>query len=269
MTADIFIPAILFLCIAILFFLRSREKAAKVSKTEIEIGAASTLGTREIQQDYFGVKKNQESLLMLLADGIGADGEIAAKLAGDLFEDKNAVNKPQYFFQRAANATQKKITNMLEERQGETSLAAVMLNGAQLFYTVVGNCRVTVFRDGDLIPVSEGQTVDILARHRYNEGRISKQETLALLDKHRRYNVLGQDSFSEIEIFSKPLELRQKDLVVVMSEGIFNTLSWIEIESILDKNLSVQNLADEMISAVNNSPMVDKDNATILIFRYV
>jgi len=273
MTSDIFVPTILFLCMAILHILRQKEIHAKnnFSAAKYEIGAASTLGTREIQQDYFGVKENQEAILMLLADGTGTEGEIAAKLTidtfRDLFNDTNAVEKPQYFFRRAANAANKKITNTLEERQGETSLAAVMLKGSKFFYTVVGNCRITVFRKGDLIPVSEGQTVDILARHGYNEGKISKQETLKLLDNHRRYNVLGKDSFEEIEIYDKPLELQPKDLIVIMSEGIFNTLRWVEIENILEKNNPVQSLADEIIAKVNDSPMVDKSNATVLICR--
>ena len=253
--------------------LRQKEIAlpAEISTVKYEIGAASTLGTRTIQQDYFGVKENQGVMLMLLADGTGADGEVAAKLAidtfRDLFEDSNATFKPQYFFRRAANAANKKIVNTLEERQGETSLAAVLLNGAQFFYSVVGNCRVAVFRNGDLIPVSEGQTVDVLARHSYNEGKISKQETLNLLNKHRRYNVLGQDSFEEIEIYSKPPELLPNDLIVIMSEGIFNTLRWVEIENILDKKSSAQSTADEIIELVKNSPMVFKDNATVLICR--
>jgi len=244
---------------------------AKYAGEEYELGAASTLGTRTVQQDYFGVKNNNGVLLMLLADGIRDKGEIAAKLAvdtfRDLFDDSNAIYKPQYFFKRAANATQKKITNTLEERQGETSIVSVILKGDQLFYSLIGNCRVTVFRGGDLIPVSEGQTLDVLAKHRYEEGRISKQETLALLNRHRRYNVLGQDSFEEVEIFNKPLTLKDNDMIILMSEGVFNTLRWVEIEEVLSKKNPVQTLADEIIRLVNNSPMVDKDNASVLICR--
>ena len=273
MTADIAVPAILVLIMAVLFVFRQREfnPLAKFSDDEYELGAASTLGSRTIQQDYFGVKRNHGVLLMLLADGRNSDGELAAKLAvdtfRDLFNDQNAINQPQYFFQRAANIANKKITNTLEERQGETSLAAVMIKGTQLFYTLIGNCRVTVLRNGDLVPVSEGQTIDVLARHRYDEGRISKQETLSLLSHHRLYNVLGSDSFQEIELFSKPIELNEDDTVIVMSKGVYNALRWVEMEEILSKKNSVQALADELINAVNNSPMVDKDNASVLICR--
>ena len=273
MSTDIIVPAILFLCIVVLHIARLKQlhPMSKFAGDEYELGAASTLGTRTVQQDYFGVKNNNGVLLMLLADGIRDNGEIAAKLAvdtfRDLFDDANAIYKPQYFFKRAANATQQKITNTLEERQGETSITAVILKGDELFYSLIGNCRVTVFRGGDLIPVSEGQTLDVLAKHRYEEGRISKQETLALLNRHRRYNVLGQDSFKEIEIFSKPITLKDNDMIVLMSEGVFNTLRWVEIEEVLSKKNPVQTLADEIIRLVNNSPMVDKDNASVLICR--
>ena len=273
MSTDIIIPVMLFACMIILHIFRGRElnPLTKFSDDEYEIGAATTLGTRTIQQDYFGVKSNNGVLLMLLADGISANGEFAAKMAvdtfRDLFNDPNAIIKPQYFFRRAANAAHRKITNTLEERQGETSITAVMVKGYKLFYTLIGNCRVTVFRNGNLIPVSEGQTIDVLAKHRYEEGRISKQETLALLDRHRRYNVLGQDSFQDVELLSKPITLKKNDLIILMSEGVFNTLRWVEIEEALSQNNSVQALANEVINLVNKSPMVDKDNASILICR--
>lgn len=270
--ADVVISAILFSAMVILHILRLREVEENFSTENIyEIGAASALGSNNVQQDYFGVKKNGGAILMLLADGAGQYGEFAAKMAVDtfreLFEDENATLQPQYFFKRAANAANKKIISTLGERQGESSIAAVMINSSQLFYTLVGNSKIAIFRDGDLIPISEGQTVDVLAWHAYTEGKISKQETLALLNEHRRYNVLGQDSFQEIEIFDKPLTLEKNDTVIIMSEGIFNVLRWVDMEQILSQNNPVQMLANNFIQAVKRSPQVHKDNATVIICR--
>ena len=256
----------------ILHILRIRELRENFSTEDnYEIGVASALGTIDVQQDYFGVKKNNGAILMLLADGAGQYGEVAAKLTVDtfkeLFEDENAALQPQYFFKRAANAANRKIINTLEERQGESSVAAVIISNSQLFYTLVGNSKIAVFRNGDLIPVSEGQTVDVLAKHAYIEGKISKQDTLALLNEHRRYNVFGQDAFQEIEIFDKPITLEKNDAVVIMSEGIFNVLRWVDMEQILNQNNSVQTSANNFIQTVKHSPHVYKDNATVLICR--
>lgn len=271
---DFAVPAVIFLCMIVLHVLRTKElkrQGVKLINPKYQVGAATTLGTRITQQDYFGVKELSGALLVMLADGSGEHGDIAAKISVDtfreLFINKAAVDKPQYFFRRAANATNKKILNVLEERQGYSSVAAVVISDSKMFYSLVGNCRVAVFRNGDLIPVSEGQTIDVLARHRYEEGRISKLQTLALLDRHRLYNVLGQDAFQEIELFSKPLAITKKDLLVIFSEGVSNILRWKELEDILDKRESPQILADEIIQRVNQSSFVDKPNATVLICR--
>lgn len=271
---DFAVPAVIFLCMIVLHVLRTKElkrQGVKLINPKYQVGAATTLGTRITQQDYFGVKELSGALLVMLADGSGEHGDIAAKISVDtfreLFINKAAVDKPQYFFRRAANATNKKILNVLEERQGYSSVAAVVISDSKMFYSLVGNCRVAVFRNGDLIPVSEGQTIDVLARHRYEEGRISKLQTLALLDRHRLYNVLGQDAFQEIELFSKPLAITKKDLLVIFSEGVSNVLRWKELEDILDERESPQILADEIIQRVNQSSFVDKPNATVLICR--
>ena len=271
---DFVLPALIFFCMIILHVLRTRElrrQGVKLINPKYSVGAATTLGTRINQQDYFGVKELSGALLVMLADGSGEHGDIAAKISVDTFRDlfinKAAVDKPQYFFRRAAHATNKKILNVLEERQGYSSVAAVVINDSTLVYSLVGNCRVAVFRNGDLIPVSEGQTIDVLARHRYEEGRISKLQTLALLDRHRLYNVLGQDAFQDIELFSKPLTITPRDLVVIFSEGVSNVLRWKELEDILDQRSSPQILADEIIRRVNQSAFVDKPNATVLICR--
>jgi len=271
--ADVLIPAVL--CVIMIFFnfLRERELDKKIVPVKLpNLGSATTLGTRDVQQDYFGTKRLDTATLMVLADGQGENGDAAAKIAvdtfRDLFNDARTIDKPQYYFKRAANSANKKITNTLEERQGETSLAAVVIGDTKFFYMLVGNSKIAVFRGGDLIPVSEGQTVDVLARHRYYEGKISKRETLALLNEHRLYNILGTDEFQDIEIFDKPIALQEDDLVIVMSEGIFNTLHWNEIEDALSaKKFNVQEAARDIISRVNRSPHVEKENASILIYR--
>ena len=270
---DVLIPAVLCVIMIAFNFLRERELDKKIVPEKLPIlGSATTLGTKNVQQDYFATKNLNTATLLLLADGQGENGDTAAKISvdtfRDLFNDPRAADRPQYYFKRAANAANKKITNTLEERQGETSMAAVIIDNAKFFYMLIGNSKVAVFRNGDLIPVSEGQTVDVLARHRYYEGKISKRETLALLNERRLYNVLGTDEFQDIEIFDKPIALQENDLVIVMSEGVFNTLHWREIEEALAlKKFNVQEAAREIIARVNRSPHVEKENASILIYR--
>ena len=47
----------------------------------MKTGACKTIGSREIQMDYFTIEENENGLLAVLADGMGkeAGGRIAAK----------------------------------------------------------------------------------------------------------------------------------------------------------------------------------------------
>ena len=261
------LSAIFFITILALSFFRAK-KIMPEKTVQYETGMAHSVGTSDVQQDYSAFVRKDDAVLMLLADGQGRDGNLAAKVAVDtfreIFETHDAIDKPQYFFRKASNLANKKIVGNL---QGETSLAALLMVGEKLHYMVIGNSKIAIFRRGDLIPITEGQTIDILAKNLYKKGKITKQKTLALLSEKRRYNVLGGESFQEIEMFDKPLELQEKDIVVMMSEGVFKNLRWVEIENVLDKKISAQSATKEIIRLVNISPRKDKDNATIMLIK--
>ena len=276
MDTETAILIVLGLFILVLLYLRNREFFSGRElqyKSPNPIGSAATIGNREVQQDLSGSALGDDSTLLVIADGRGhgQEGKIAAKIAVDtcldLYAEYQNMDKPQYYFRRAFNLANHKILETVDESNGSASAAVAIIKGNYLYYALVGNIKVAVFRGGDLIPVSEGQTIDILARHRYEEGRISKETALSLLNRERLYNVLGQDTFSDIEFFSKPLALRQGDLVVMMTDGVTYALKWSQIENCLKKDGSSQDMAKGIIEAVDSSAKEDKDNAAVLIYQ--
>ena len=280
---DTAILIVLAIIILTLLCLRNRERIEKVlygtkaapdKRRGNPIGSAETIGNREIQQDVTGSALGDDSALLVIADGKGRDqgGKIAAKIAVDtsldLYGEYQNMDKPQYYFRRVFNLANHKILETMDERMGSASAAMAIIKGNYLYYALVGSIKVAVYRGGDLIPVSEGQTIDILARHRYEEGRISKETAISLLNEERLYNVLGQDTFSDIEFFSKPLVLRPGDAVVLMTDGVPYALKWTQIEDCLKKGGAAQSMAQGIIEAVNRSAKADKDNAAVLIYQH-
>lgn len=61
----------------------------KESGKQYEVGTCKTIGSREIQTDYFTVEENENGLLAVLADGMGKDagGRIAAKTVIRVFQE--------------------------------------------------------------------------------------------------------------------------------------------------------------------------------------
>jgi serine/threonine protein phosphatase PrpC len=237
------------------------------------VGQCMTIGDREVQEDNYGVLENETGALLVMADGMGRKygGKIAGRVAVEtfmyLFEEYKAFEKPQYYFRKAFHAANRAILNKVEDGRGSASVAAALVANHTLYYALVGNIKIAVYHGGDLVPVSEGHTIDVLARQKYLKGNLTKESALALLGRHRLYNFVGQDGFKDIEFFSQPLPLRTGDTVVLLSDGVFETLRWREIEKELAQGEDAQQQALRIIERVNLSKLPNKDNASIVIYK--
>jgi len=238
-----------------------------------ESGASKTIGDREIQEDEYGIKESEDGILAVLADGAGRQygGKVAAKLAvqvfEDIFEDRNAFYNPQYYFRKAFQSANREILNQIEENQGWAAVSAVLVKNRKLYYAVAGNVKTAVYRNGELVPISAGHTVNILAKQKYMEGKLSKEEAVALLDHHRLYNYVGQDGFKDVEFFDTPVTLYGGEYILLMSDGLYETAGWKELEDCLEEKGSCQEKAYRIIDLVNNSQDKDKDNASVVILK--
>lgn len=87
------------------------------------------------------------------------------------------------------------------------------------------------------------------------------------MEEKRVWNYLGQDGFHEIEICDQPIVLKQGDKVLLMSKGIFDEISWSETEDILVDNISMQELAERMVDAVEQKKNPQADNGSVILIQ--
>ena len=76
---------------------------------------------------------------------------------------------------------------------------------------------------------------------------------------------MGQDRFQEIEFFETPVFLKEKDIVVLMSDGIFEGMDWKTIEEMLSGKKKCQQKAYEIVEVINAGAQKEKDNASIVL----
>lgn len=238
-----------------------------------ETGASKTIGDREVQEDEYGIAETGEGIMAVLADGMGKHygGKIASRTAVDvfldLFEDKNAFYNPQYSFRKAFQGANREILNQLEENQGSASVGAVMIKDRKLYYAVVGNVKIAVYRNHELVPVSSGHTIGVLAKQKYEEGKLTRQEAVSLLDHHRLYNFVGQDGFQDVEFFDTPIALHGGEYVLLMSDGLYETARWKDMEDCLEGEGSCQDKALRLVELVNQSEEEEKDNGAVVVIK--
>ena len=240
--------------------------------TQVDAGIAQTTGNKEIQADKAQVVATNAGRIAVLADGIGKKntGQVCAQVAMDTildqYEPYQILNNPDYLFKTAFYEANRRIQETLGERRGGVSLGVAFINQTHLHYALAGNIRIALFRHGELIPLSKGQTLDVLAKEAWKDGKISRQEAVWSMEESRMWNYLGMDGFHEIELCSCPVQLKPQDVVFMATCGIFEELSWSEIEDILAGPGSLQEQADAIVRAAEGKESKEKENGSVVIF---
>ncbi|MBU5677846.1 protein phosphatase 2C domain-containing protein [Alkaliphilus sp. MSJ-5] len=271
------VTAILFSIVGLLILIRNYMDSKLKRGTYcngLEVGVASSIGNREYQEDAMDIASFKKATLAVLADGIGKkragqlSSRLVVKIFVDLFTANPSIDNINYFFKRAFNITNREILKTLEDHQGGASVACGIIVDGLLHYALVGNTMVAVFRNNELIPLSEGHTVNILAQKGFYQGKISRQDALWALKEKRLFNYVGQDGFKDIEIYDVPVKLKSEDIVLLMSDGIHSYLPWNQLEEVLKKDLTCDEMATAIIKKLKETSITEKDNASILLIRY-
>ena len=241
----------------------------------LNAGKSQTTGTREFQADRAGVIESRAGALAVLADGIGRSntGMVCAQIAVDTvldqFEPYQGLNAPAYFFKTAFCEANRRIQQTIGERRGGAAMGAVFMDADRLHYAVAGDIKTALLRGEELIPLSRGQTLDVLALQAYEEGKISRQDAVLSMEEKRIWNYLGQDGFHEIELCDPPVQLKRGDKVLLMSRGIFEVLSWRELEDILIQPAPMQELADRIVMEADRREGTDRENGTVILLQWM
>lgn len=258
-----------------LFFYQKEIRKRLLKRKYPQEAVCQTVGSREIQSDRAQIWTSRAGTMAVLADGIGREntGMICAQIAVDTildrFEPYQLLNNPDYFFKTAFYEANRRIYNTIGERKGGACAGAVFIDADSFYlhYAVAGNIRIALLRGEELIPLSKGQTLDVLAARAYEKGKISRQDAIWSTEEKRIWNYLGQDGFHEIEICEVPVRLKQGDKVLMLSKGIFEELSWREMEDILIDDSSVQELAERLVWAAEQTDDPEKDNGSVILVQ--
>ena len=269
------IKIIFFLGIILLILLAVRIiLLKKINKKYIDYASGATIGNEEIQEDYTAVISKEYGTLAVLADGLGKNecgriaSIIAVKTISDLFEKEGTGERISYFLRRAFNEGNKEILKRVERESGGASVLAGVICDDLLYYALVGEAMLCIFRNNELVRVTEGHTMGEVAKKQYGAGKIERDKALYALKEKKILYYMGQESFKNIEMSDPPVHLEKNDIVVLMSRGVFENIRWIELEEILSqKRLKSYELCDEIIDTLEYSS--GHNNGSIVLMKYL
>lgn len=265
---------VLIVTLIILFLIRD-YLLKKINKKDLEIAQEIIIGCEEIQEDYIDMVSSENGTLAVLADGLGKNeaGKISSiacvKTITKMFKEEGSKEKLTYFFKKAFNKANHEVIKRVERDKGGASVLSVIVNGNLLYYALVGDVMLAIFRNKELIKLSEGHAISEVAKKEYYNGNLQKSEAMYALKEEKLLYYVGQESFKDIEISESPIELYKNDIIVLMSRGIYKSLRWIEFENILNnKNANIEEICEEIIENIEIKSQ-NNCNGSIILMKYV
>jgi len=202
---------------------------------------SSRQGGRKYNQDRVAYSYSKESLLMVLADGMGGHlhGEIAAQITVQMLADsfqKHAhplIKDPFGFLEQVMNNVHEAIgdyalEHALLETPRTTCIACVVQQGTA-FWAHVGDSRLYVFRDGQLLARTRDHSK---VQQLFEQGQITEAQMTTHPERNKIYSCLGGIIPPEVEL-SPRLKLEGGDTLMMSSDGLWSQLSISEVASIL------------------------------------
>lgn len=242
---------------------------------KISIGKLHHIGQRQSQQDSFGiVTLSDDNILCVVADGMGglSDGDKVSQciVYTMLSQAKNILREdvpaPLYQLAGLANAA----VNMDSEitAQSGSTLLAVWQKQNGFQWIAVGDSRIYLYRAGSLIQMNSEHIYQKELLLSAVNGEISYEEAWADTQAGCLVSYVGMGRLRYIDGSLHDVPLEPGDRILLMSDGVFNTLSEKEIAEILMRAGEVERAAKVMQEEILKKNRMTQDNFTAVILGW-
>ncbi len=238
---------------------RARGTAGKVKS----IGTVHNIGSRDGQQDSFDVIECAAGTLAVVADGMGGltDGDkVSQRIVATMRLDALRIRPDQtdnVLCQMTAHVNQE-INRMLgtaRQYKCGSTLLAVLIENHMMQWITVGDSRIYLYRGGSLIQINREHIYCTELLEKAINGKISFAEAIRDPQAERLSSFIGMGELKRVDICQNKLKLCDGDRILLMSDGVFNTLSNEEIADI------IQSTPDASVAAVYLEQKVLQKNA--------
>lgn len=242
----------------------------------IRIGKIHHIGKRETQQDSLGVTEMPDGIFAVVADGMGGllDGDkvsqtVVMTMLQEISEQGRTGQEARLF--EAVSLANDVVNQMLgmsaQYISGSTVVAAFAREG-RFEWVSVGDSRVCLYRGGRLIQLNREHNYESELLWQAVNGETSFEEAQENPQRKSLTSFIGMGKLKYIDGSIKPIEATEGDLLLLMSDGVFNTLSEDEICEVLREYSEPQQAAQEIEERILAYDRPKQDNFTAVILKY-
>lgn len=248
---------------------------AKPVNAESRTGKLHNIGRRSGQQDSLGMTGFDGGTLAIVADGMGglSDGDrVSQKIVMTMLQD-SAMLKPDRtencLYEMIAHAN-REVNQMLgtanQYKSGSTVIAALIEpDGFQ--WATVGDSHIYLYRGKQLLLLNREHVYEAELMQKAVNGRISFQSVKTDKSRSGLTSFIGMGELKYIDGSMKKLSYLPGDWLLLMSDGVFNTISEPEICRIVQEASCASEAAERMEQAVLAKQNPKQDNFTAILLE--
>jgi serine/threonine protein phosphatase PrpC len=241
--------------------------------------AAQHIGARRSQEDSFGFSGADDpdflahaGFLAVLCDGMGGmeHGGEASQLAVTVFLQAYKTKEPQETIpaalQRSVRETNARVVELARqlgatEGIGTTLIGAVLHKG-YLNYISVGDSGLFHFSHGLLRLINHPHVFATLLDQAVARGVMTEQAALEHPERDALTSFIGADPLEEVDSGLDPMRLSAGDTILLASDGLFNTLSAMEIRKAMEGD--PRKWPDLLVARALDKENEFQDNVTVV-----
>ena len=244
-----------------------------------ELAVLSVIGNREEQQDSAGYQIKKNEGVVAVCDGMGGHegGQIAGTLATEAimtsYSDEYPLDDPHAWLLDMAYETDRKIA-MLQNKQGDrmkagSTIVAVFIRDHFLYWLSVGDSRLYLFREGELVRATTDHNYKQLLDRQLDSGQINEEIYNTRIGQGETLvSFLGVNGLPFIESNDMPFEIRSGDRILLTTDGLYRLLSDNGIKNIITNFENISDALSAMESKAQRcADGVLRDNMTVALLR--
>lgn len=259
---------------------KHQEAAAEPAPSEAPgwtpvLGKVHNVGARPNQQDSLGSAPTKHGVLAVVADGMGglSDGDkvsqmVVLTMLQNAEQSDLRKGNPLYLSAGRANEAVNAFLGREKLYKSGATLIAVQAEESGFHWISIGDSRIYLLRSGGLIQINE----EHIYRRTLLTQAVNRETSFADAATNpqsiRLTNFIGMGRVASISGSLNPVALMPRDQILLLTDGVFNTLSEQDIAEIVTAAKDPEQAAADLEAAVLAAHNPAQDNFTAVILGW-
>ncbi len=239
------------------------------------VGNVHGIGSRPDQQDAFGVSSiannklvKEKGILAIVADGMGGlknSGEISQAIVRSALKKFSDFSGNQRETLLMLGANINGVANDSFDGGTGTTFIAASIKDDLLDFISIGDSRIALCRGSSLLTMNRVHNYAADLDSAAARGQVSVASAMNDPKRARLTSYVGMGEPKAVDMPAAPIQLSKGDRVIIMTDGVFGTLSDAEIASALEA--SAPEAALRLEALIKDKKKENQDNYTAIIIE--